>query len=469
MLLDSATLALLLAVILLLQALGWLVIWKLQPDTPGVVYAVAAAAVIVPGFLLVSLRGSVSPWISEVLANYFGVGGLVFSVLAVSAFGFRPPPVRLLAAGYAANILAWPLHAALAPGEPGSLAMLAGSFSCYFTLLNARQCWLALRTPRVIARLLTSLHLCHAFVMVLRIVDGAAYLMGRPAFILPASLQNLWFLEFILYAILFFFGLVAMLGSRMSFDLAEKNRALKAEAQERAHLHAQLAAALDEEVQAREEQKHFIDMVSHEFRTPLAVVDRAAEMIALSLSAHPADASAAADIETVAAMRGEAGRLRLLIESFLAEERLESGLVAPKTEPVSVLGLLERLRADRHEALSGEQERLRITSDTDDDEVIGDNDLLAMVFGNLIDTALKSSGGDQPVTLRVSREGRDIVTTVSDRGGDYEGAAHAALGLLAAARLLKVQGGRLERVGEPGQGMVLTVFMPAAAGIEPQE
>lgn len=466
MLLDTATLALLLAIILLLQALGWLVIWKMQPDTPGVKFAVAAAGVIVPGFIFVSLRGNVSPWISEVLANYFGVGGLVFSVMAVSRFGHRSPPIRLLAIGYAANLVAWPVHAIFAPGEPGTLAMLAGCFSCYFALLNARECWGAQRTPQVIARLLASLHLGHAAVMALRIIDGAAYLMGRPAFILPAELQNLWFLEFILYAILFFFGLVAMLGSRMSFDLAERNRALQAEALERANLQAQLSAALDEEVQARREQKHFIDMVSHEFRTPLAVVDRAAEMMALSLASQEGAAGIRGDIETVAAMRGEAGRLRLLIESFLAEERLESGLVAPKAESVSIVDLLERLQADRHETLNGGPERLSILSETEADDVVGDSDLLTMVFANLIDTALKSSSEDQPVTLRVSREGRHVVTTLTDRGGDYEGAAHAALGLLAAGRLLRIQGGRLERVGEPGQGMILTVLMPAAARTE---
>ncbi len=467
MLLDQRTLAVVLAAVLLLQGIGWLLIWRNQPRTPGVRYAFIASLLFVPGLTLVSLRGQVSPWISDVLANYLGIGGLLLTLFALAAMAERPLPKRLGIAFYALNLLIWPLYAILVPGQPGWIALLGAVPGVGFGLLCAREALAARQAPRVICGLLATLNIVHALVAMLRFADGVQQVQtGRG--LVPQALLGIFYLEFILYAAFFFIGIVALLGSRLAFALVQQNEMLLREADQRRQLQTELSAALAEESAARREQRHFLDMVSHEFRTPLAIMDRAAEMIALTLADKP---EAAKELAEVTAMRAEGQRLRLMIDAFLAQERLQSGLGEPRRENFDAVALLEELRDSLDTDL---QDRLHLLMPVNC-PANGDPDLCRIAIASLLDVALNEPGGSGAVTLRLER--RDSQAQISFEGSasgispgigmvaEQDGDEPEALGLITARRLFEAQGGTLLLAPDAGPGRLAVARLPLAVAV----
>ena len=142
---------------------------------------------------------------------------------------------------------------------------------------------------------------------------------------LPVELQgapvladrNAWYLlQGTLFLIAFFACLLFMVSSRLSADLREKNSILSREVLERRRLESKLNASLEAERALREEQADFMRVVSHEFRTPLAVIRHAVDMIELVGNRSPE-----ATRERIAGIGEALNRLFTLIERFMANDR----------------------------------------------------------------------------------------------------------------------------------------------------
>src|SRR3546814_7416165 len=91
-------------------------------------------------------------------------------------------------------------------------------------------------------------------------------------------------------------------------------------------------------------------IVSHEFRTPLAIIRNSAEMIGLA-----GDAAPAAVRERIAGIGEALDRLFALIDRFMADDR-EAGF---QPEPIEVGLLLESVRL--HFAMTDQDGRLNIS------------------------------------------------------------------------------------------------------------
>lgn len=455
MLLDQKTLAVVLAAVLLLQGIGWLLIWRNQPHTPGVKISFISSLLFVPGLLLLSLRGEVSVWLSDVLANYLGVGGLVLTLFAVADMADRPRPWRIGVGLYAINLVAWPLYALLVPGHVGWIGAIGAVLGMGIALACAREAWGAQQAPKVIRGLIAALNLFHAAFSAFRFIDGLEEILTGSSLV-PAGIRSVFYLEFILYAAFFFIGIVALLGSRLAYALVQQNEMLLREADQRRQLQAELAAALAEESAARREQRHFLDMVSHEFRTPLAIMDRAAEMIGITLSAKP---EAAPQLGEVAAMRNEGQRLRLMIDAFLAQERLQSGLGEPRRESFDLADQLD----EWHVGLD-EQQAARIDLDLPQHCLVqGDPDLTRIAIASLVDAALHGAG-PQAVPLKLVLH--QSVTAAGETTAELilEGNAPAtdgeSLSEITARRLLEAQGGELLSGTAAGPGRLAVLRLP---------
>src|SRR3546814_15304992 len=117
-----------------------------------------------------------------------------------------------------------------------------------------------------------------------------------------------------------------MVSARLSAHLREKNEALSREIAERRRLEAQLSASIETERALRDEQTDFMRIVSHEFRTPLAIIRNSAEMIGLA-----GDAAPAAVRERIAGIGDAPDRPFALIARFMADDR-QAGLPPAPTE-----------------------------------------------------------------------------------------------------------------------------------------
>jgi two-component system OmpR family sensor kinase len=113
--------------------------------------------------------------------------------------------------------------------------------------------------------------------------------------------------------------------------------------------------------------------------------------------------------------------------------------------------------------------------------VIGDRDLLSLVFYNLLENAIKFTTRDDSVEVRTLEDGKDIVIEVADngagispgelpkifdelyRGTNARGTEGSGLGLALTRRIVVLHGGSLDvrsRQQDP-RGTVFTVRLPA--------
>jgi two-component system OmpR family sensor kinase len=113
-------------------------------------------------------------------------------------------------------------------------------------------------------------------------------------------------------------------------------------------------------------------------------------------------------------------------------------------------------------------------------DVLGDRDLLVLVFRNLLDNALKFSSPDQAVEVRASEDGRAAIVEVVDtgagippeeithifeelyRGENARGVPGSGLGLKLVERIIMLHHGTIQVRSKPDWGTVFIVRLPLA-------
>ncbi len=265
-------------------------------------------------------------------------------------------------------------------------------------------------------------------------------------------------------------------------DLMALNRSLEQRVAERtaelaANQKALVAAkerverALECELEAKNQQRQFFSMVSHEFRTPLAVIDSAAQMLALR-----AEAVEPAMLGRLGVIRTSVLRLTGLIDAYLTDERLQSGNLVLERRPVDLAALID-VTADVFRAAHPE-----CVIETDvaglPEAVSGDEPLLGLVLGNLIGNAVKYSDGAARVRVHGSADGPMAVLELTDRGCGipanevsrvfdrfYRGSNAAGLpgtgiGLHTVQQIVQLHGGAITVDSVVGEGSSFRIVLP---------
>lgn len=180
--------------------------------------------------------------------------------------------------------------------------------------------------------------------------------------------------------------------------VAQRTAALEAEIDRRRAAEAALREAM-------REQRHFLGIVSHEFRTPLASIRVAIAIIERRLAAADALArrEAARIVRTV-------GRLSQMIDTFLAEEVLDKTSVQLRRSPVDLPALARDICQDQA-AQSGRDIRC-LAGDVP--EIHVDQDLLRTAIDNLVHNAVRYTQG--PIRVAVAADEGGVTVAVEDEG-----------------------------------------------------
>ncbi|MEM7306398.1 MAG: HAMP domain-containing sensor histidine kinase [Planctomycetota bacterium] len=173
--------------------------------------------------------------------------------------------------------------------------------------------------------------------------------------------------------------------------------------------------ALRREGRLTELKAAFIANVSHELRTPLSSILLMAEN--LELGRVPDDAAKARYHRLI---RREAGRLRRLVDDVLDFSALDRGQRPRlRADDVDLSALAVSLEEEAREAVEACGGKLEFQAGDIPGKMLADGEALRRAVMNLVDNALKHSGGTD-VTLRIGGALDELILSVRDRGRGVE-------------------------------------------------
>ncbi len=264
----------------------------------------------------------------------------------------------------------------------------------------------------------------------------------------------------------------------MSADLIEINRephllVFGLDITQRKQAEIELLRTLEREKELGLLRSKFVSMVSHEFRTPLAIIQSSAEI----LDDYLDRLEQAERKHHLQSILKNTRRMATLMEETLLIGSFEAGTIEFKPEPLELPAFARRLVDEVHSA-SDRRCPIEFSLSEIPGRMLADERLLRRIFTNLLTNAVKYSDVGQVVQFDIDSAGPDIVCTIRDQGigipeADREWLFHAfhrgrnvgdrpgtGLGLVIVKRCVDLHGGKISMVSNPGQGTSVTVRIP---------
>ncbi|MCA9919434.1 MAG: PAS domain S-box protein [Anaerolineales bacterium] len=219
----------------------------------------------------------------------------------------------------------------------------------------------------------------------------------------------------------------------------------------------------------------FIQNASHEFRTPLSIIETAAFVMARLPDANER-------LQRVTVIHEQIKRLVKLINTLLIITKLENES-ARHWLPVDVGDVLasvhQRMKAQYPASLTFHSAGL-----TDLPTVLGDSDELKEAFWQIVDNACRFSGDDGVITAVSGTTDQHLWLDIHDAGPGIladslphifeifwrEDEAHSTpgfgLGLAIANRIIQAHNGKIQIASEPQVGTTVRILLPIACNAE---
>jgi signal transduction histidine kinase len=252
--------------------------------------------------------------------------------------------------------------------------------------------------------------------------------------------------------------------AKVTRDLSELRRA-------REELRAAKRRSQELEV-ANLAKDEFLGTVAHELRTPLSILFGGTQLLAR----HYATIEAAEREELIESLRGEAAKMKDLVENLLALAQPASAI---QLEPVPLGIHIQAVIEAFHR--SWPERRVDFEQPGERRLVLVEPTLFERLLLNLLENAQKYDQSGEPITVRVAAEGAAVRISVLDRGPGVDAAeleliftsfyrspkqrAQArgkGLGLAVCRRLVELMGGTIEASARAGGGLHVSFTVPLA-------
>ncbi|WP_306152890.1 PAS domain-containing sensor histidine kinase [Roseovarius sp. MMSF_3281] len=246
-------------------------------------------------------------------------------------------------------------------------------------------------------------------------------------------------------------------------DATDRHAAQKRDAEDRDRLEDLVAErtrdlddALRRERSAADLYRNFAAMVSHQFRTPLAVADSALQRLIRRGPSVDSDEV----VDRANRARNAIAGLTRLVESTLDVARLDAGQLGAQRMRCALNDIVRTVCTRQRDADPAREIRI-LPSPDDDDTVFCDPAHAEQILENLLLNAVKYASAGSPVSVcvhgdrqnlfcDVHNEGdpipeneRDLIFNRNYRGTNSTGSAGTGLGLFMAGTLARMQGGDL--------------------------
>ena len=227
----------------------------------------------------------------------------------------------------------------------------------------------------------------------------------------------------------------------------------------------------------------FVANVSHELKTPLALIRLFAET--LELGRVPSDDKARQYYRVI---NKESQRLTQLINNILDFSRIEAGRKEYRFAPTDVGRIVNDVVDAYRFQIEQQGFQLEVAIADDLPEVMADKEALGQALLNLVNNSIKYSREDKFVHLEVRRDPGRVLISVADRGiGVAKGEQRkifekfyraedslvhetkgSGLGLPLVRHIMEAHGGSIEVESSHGKGSTFTLVLPTVRHEEPK-
>lgn len=238
----------------------------------------------------------------------------------------------------------------------------------------------------------------------------------------------------------------------------------------------ELRLALDKEKELNTLQREFVSMASHEFRTPLAIID--ANVQRIERRAKKDRLTKEDLLPRVGKIRTAIERMTRLMESTLSAARMQDGRINVQIKPCDIGSLVQEV-ADRQQEIA-KNHRFRVRLENLPDHIQADRGALDQVLTNLLSNAVKYAPDVPDVHVAAVRSGAYVIISIRDHGIGIDkddlsrigerffraktstGIEGTGIGLNLVGKLIELHDGALHVDSKKGEGSVFAISVPIA-------
>ncbi len=225
-------------------------------------------------------------------------------------------------------------------------------------------------------------------------------------------------------------------------------------------------------------RREFIANVSHEFRTPLAIIKGYVETLLDGAMEEPEMAE-----RSLEAIQRNVQRLNLLIEDLLSISQMEGRARLLEWDSVNLHDLMLHVLENLNPTISETKARIEIEWPVEARMVQADSLRMEQVYSNLLTNALRyGDSGDLVLSITAKRDGQTIAIAIADNGPGIPFSAQpfvfdrfyrvhkdrsrdgggTGLGLSIVKNIILAHGGTVSVESTPGQGATFHLRLPVS-------
>lgn len=230
---------------------------------------------------------------------------------------------------------------------------------------------------------------------------------------------------------------------------------------------------LDNEKELSALKSKFVSLVSHEFRTPLTVINSASQL----LKKHKSELSDEEIFNYLDTIQSTVSKMTELMENVLFIGKTDNSKLSKSLRTYNIKKLFNNIIKDVS-AYNEIKNNISIVNELASKEIITDENLFRQIFINLISNAVKFSNDNVNIEVVLTETVNDFIFTVRDTGigipkdelkhifeqfyrasniGHIQG---SGLGMTIIKRSLGVLSGKIEVKSELNKGSEFTITLP---------
>lgn len=237
--------------------------------------------------------------------------------------------------------------------------------------------------------------------------------------------------------------------------------------------------ALHAEMQSQLRQVRFLEVVSHQYRTPLAAIRSSVDSLALDAAMRDG-----ANRERLERIRRGIGRLVEILDVNLKRSQMEGASFRATLSRMAIGPVIESAVSRARDLFNGHDIDVDVPPGLAVVRIEADAGMLELAIINLVENGVKYSAIRRApkVALSLAREGDRLVLSVADngigipenelshvfensmRGSNVAGIEGSGMGLFLVQRIAAAHGGTAHASSRPCEGAVIRITLPVAAG-----